>query len=189
MRRKRDNELVYLLLRNPKGITFDKLVTMNNVRFDICTIINGRKFQTTLNIKSFPRKTLSRLLKELRKKELVERSLEPWTKGRKKGRQGTRYKISSKIMTLEGGEQDIGCGLTMQAYGYRTYFPCKKVGEMPFRGIIITRYGEPFVRLLPSEKIRMERFIAWLEYSELERSKECEYPPYPPLGLFFSFLP
>ena len=149
----RDNELLYILLRKPQGATFNELVTLD---FEI-TRSNGQ----ILIIRKFTRKTLDRLLKELAIKKLVENSLEPRTKG-KKGRQAKRYKISSRIMTV-GKEQNIGLGLTVQEFGYGITFPHKKIRGMPFRGIYVTRYGKTFVRLLPNEKIRMERFITWLK--------------------------
>jgi hypothetical protein len=142
----------------PEGATFAEL--LNTTHF----IFEDSKRRKIL-IQHFPRKTLDRLLKKLIRKKMVQKSVEPRITG-KRGRPAHRYRVNSRILIVEGEEQSIGLGLTMQSYSYGITFPNKKVAGMPFRGIEVKRYGRSFVRLLPSEKERKDRFEARLKEHE-----------------------
>ena len=156
-RHSREKELLYILTKRPDGLTFNELVNTENFNFE-----DSRGRRKVIN--NFPRKTLDRLLKLLIKKDLVEKRLEPRIKG-KRGRQGKRYKIRSKILIVER-EQNIGLGLKTQEYFYGIKVPHKEVKGVPgwpFFGTNVTRYGKTFVRLWPSEKKRMKDFEAMLK--------------------------
>jgi|GEM_PF-4369089 len=158
-RASREKELQYILLMvKPEGATFNELLKMPDT---ICTsqFIDGSPNGCpgpNFIIRKFSRATLYRLLKTLRRKKVIDKILEPRTKG-KKGRPSYRYKIRSQIMTL-GEQKDIGYGLKVQTESYDITFPHKKSRGMPFRCTENRRLGTTVKRLWPDEVKRKERF-------------------------------
>ena len=144
----RENELLNILKNTPEGATFKELLQF------------------------FPRKTLDRLLKETVRKRVVIKT--PEYIEAKRGRPGSRYKLSS--ITPIDGEWDIGCGLTTQTYSYKIQIPCKQEGGMIYFGKTVRRYGRVFVRLSPSQKARIKRskIMQMIREERIKRLKKLQ---------------
>lgn len=178
MRASREVEVLEFLSCSREGFTRRQLVGAH--RFRVHELLSGNEVSDTPPETGkifFPRQTLDRHLKSLIRKGVVEKVLDPRMPG-ERGRQATRYRISSELW------RDWGCSFCVipgkqvaliKRNKWGKLIKKKPVDRTFFLGQWRSRRysGEEYVELLPSEKREAERHLKYWKEKKRREKTQC----------------